>query len=195
LLNVQNDQELDQFLGDLVKSVGRGLKAVGSFAAKHVMPVLGPALKTIAKTALPIAGGALGSLIPIPGVGTALGSALGGAVANALEMEVDGLEPDEADIQRARHFVRMARTAISDAALALGSGPPETVARNALIKAAAKQLPATIPAIKAALPAAGAALQAVGAPLHTLMPTAPPTAANQYGTWRRQGTEIVVQGL
>ena len=83
LLNVQNEQELEQFLGDLVRSVGRGLKAVSSFAMKNVLPVIGPALKQIAKVALPIAGGALGSFIPIPGVGTALGSALGGAVAKA----------------------------------------------------------------------------------------------------------------
>jgi hypothetical protein len=101
------------------------LKAVGSFAAKNVLPVLGPALKQIAKTALPIAGGALGSLIPIPGVGTALGSALGGAVANALEMEVVGLNREDADVERARRFVRLAASAIREAAIALGSAPPE----------------------------------------------------------------------
>ncbi len=110
LLHVRNDQELEQFLGDLVKSVGRGLKAVGSFAAKNVLPVVGPVLKQIAKTALPIAGGALGSLIPIPGVGTALGSALGGVVANALEMEVAGLNRNDADVEQARRFVRLAAT-------------------------------------------------------------------------------------
>jgi hypothetical protein len=186
LLNVQNEEELDRFLGDIVKSVGRGLKAVGSFATKHVMPVLGPALKTIAKTALPIAGGALGSFIPIPGVGTALGSALGGMVANALEMEVGSLEPEVADIERARHFVRLAKAAIRDATLALGSGPPETVARDALVKATAKQLPATIPALKATLPAT------------TATPHAPAGAVpdgDQQGSWQRQGPEIVVQGL
>src|SRR5260370_5612745 len=132
LLQVQNEQELEQFLGNVFRSVGRGLKAVGSFAAKNVLPVLGPALKQIAKTALPIAGGALGSLIPIPGVGTALGSALGGAAADALEMEVAGLNREDADVERARRLVRLAASAIREAAIALGSAPPESVARTAL---------------------------------------------------------------
>src|SRR6185312_15865864 len=70
LLSVQHDQELEQFLGNLVKSVGRGLSSVGKFVGKNVLPVVGPVLKQLAKTALPLAGGALGSLIPIPGVGT-----------------------------------------------------------------------------------------------------------------------------
>ena len=84
LLNVQNEQELEQFLGNMFRKIGSGLKAVGSFAANNVVPVLGSALKQIAKRALPIAGGALGSLIPIPGGGTAVTSVgMSGALAAA----------------------------------------------------------------------------------------------------------------
>src|SRR5262249_17289427 len=84
LLGVSSEEELDQFLGKLFKGVVRGIGKVASFAGKALRP-LGGILKGIAKKALPFVGGALGSLIPIPGVGTAVGSALGGALSKALE--------------------------------------------------------------------------------------------------------------
>ena len=65
LLSVNNEYEMEQFLGNLVSSIGRGLKSVGRIAL--------PALRSLAKFALPIAGRALGSFIPIPGVGTMIG--------------------------------------------------------------------------------------------------------------------------
>ena len=186
LLSAQNEQELEQFLGDVFRSVGRGLKAVGSFAMKNVVPVLGPALKQIAKTALPLAGGALGSLIPIPGVGTALGSALGGAVANALELEVAGLDRETADLERARRVVRLAATAIREAATAPGSGgSPEAVARAALAKAVSQHLPAT--ANLAAAVAQGQVPPPTG--------MSAPQVAQASGLWRRHGNHIVVEGL
>eukprot|EP01032_Pedospumella_encystans_P000272 gene272-307_t len=75
LMSVTSDAELDQFLGGLFKGALKGLKKVGSAIGKVAKP-LGGALKGIAKKALPFVGGALGSFIPIPGVGTAIGSAL-----------------------------------------------------------------------------------------------------------------------
>jgi hypothetical protein len=215
LLQVQNEQELEQFLGDVFRSVGRGLKTVGSFVAKNVLPVLGPALKQIAKTALPIAGGALGSLIPIPGVGTALGSALGGAVANALEMEVAGLNREAADLERARRFVRLAASAIREAAVALGSGPPESVARTALANATIRHLPAAANAAVAILPARGGRSSPAPSAFMPIRDQLPPamaapipargqvpsslaagsTQTGQSGSWRRHGSHIVVEGL
>src|SRR5262245_64773137 len=53
LLSAQNEQELEQFLGGLFKKVGAGLKSVGKFVSKNVLPVVGPALKSLAKAALP----------------------------------------------------------------------------------------------------------------------------------------------
>src|SRR3954470_15323422 len=110
LLGVSNEQEWEQFLGKMFKGIGRGLKTIGSFAGKILKP-LGGALKGLAKTALPFVGGALGSFIPIPGVGTALGTALGSAVSKALEREFNELEHDEAEFEMARRFVRIAATA------------------------------------------------------------------------------------
>jgi len=78
LLTIQSEEELDQFLGKLVKKAWRGVK---KFAKSGVGRALGGALKGIAKKALPIVGGALGSFIPIPGVGTMIGRAAGTAAA------------------------------------------------------------------------------------------------------------------
>jgi hypothetical protein len=184
LLNVRSDQEWEQFLGDVFKTIGKGVKAVGSFAAKHVLPVVGTALKQIAKTALPLAGGALGTLIPIPGVGTALGSALGGAVANALEMEVAGVNPADADIERARRFVRLAGSVMREVALAPPSSSPEAAARTALVNAISQHLPAA------------AHQMATMADAHPVARPAPAFAAGgQQGIWRRHGRHVVIEGL
>ena len=161
---------------------GRGLSAVGSFAKNNVLPVVGGALKQIAKTALPIAGGALGSFIPIPGVGTALGSALGGVVADALEVEVAGLDREDADLERARRFVRLAANAVRDTATEVASGSPESIARTALVNAAKRTLPTAGGAVAAALSAPGPWGSGAGGPWPS-------------GTWRRHGHHIIVQGL
>lgn len=178
LLHAEGEEELEQFLGSLVRTVGRGLKSVGSFAAKNVLPVLGPALKQIAKAALPLAGGALGTLIPIPGVGTALGRMAGSAIASALEAETVGFEYEAAATERARRIVRLAASAIRHAATA-PAGTPDAIARAALVAAARQHLPM----------AAG-----------TLARIGPPTFRSgavwaSAGTWRRRGNRIVIDGL
>jgi uncharacterized protein (DUF697 family) len=59
---------------------------------------LGGVLKGVAKKALPFVGGALGSIIPIPGVGTAVGTAVGSAASKLLEAELEGLSPEDLGI-------------------------------------------------------------------------------------------------
>jgi hypothetical protein len=105
LLSVNNELELDQFLGKLVRSVGRGFK---KFARSGFGRALGGALKRVAKMALPIAGRALGSLIPIPGVGTALGGMAADAVGNAVGLEFEGMSNEDREFEVARRIVRTA---------------------------------------------------------------------------------------
>ena len=133
LLSVSSEEELDQFLGKLIKGVG---SAVGKIAGP-----LGGALKGLAKKALPFVGGALGSFIPIPGVGTAVGSALGSAVSKALEAELVGLELEEQDFEMARRFVRIAGTAAQEAAHSAASPDPQAAVRSAVLSAARHHLP------------------------------------------------------
>lgn len=141
LLSVSSEEEMDQFLGKLFKRIGRGLKKVGRFVGKRVLPVLGKGLRSIAKVALPIVGKVAGSFIPIPGVGTAIGGAIGSAVSNALELEFGGMIAEEAELEMARRFIRMAATAAQQAALASSNQDAEVVANEAIVSAARTHLP------------------------------------------------------
>ena len=164
LLEVASEEELDQFLGNVFKSVWKGVKKVGSTIAKVAKP-LGGALKAVAKTALPFVGGALGSMIPIPGVGTALGSALGRAASNALELEMESAAPADRELELARRFVRIA----GQAARLAGDGDGSTRAvESALTRALHQQLP------------------------HFRSPA--PQQEEESGRWRRRGNRIVVMG-
>jgi hypothetical protein len=131
LLSVSSEAELDQFLGKMFKSVWKGVRQVGSVVGKVAKP-LGGALKGLAKVALPFVGGALGSFIPIPGVGTALGTALGGALSKALEMEFEGIEPEQQEFEMARRFVRIAGSAAQQAARSAPGQSPAQVVREAI---------------------------------------------------------------
>lgn len=172
LLSVASEEELDLFLGKLVKGAFRGLKKVGRFVGKIAKP-LGGLLKGVAKAALPFVGGALGSFIPIPGVGTALGSALGGALSKALEMELGELSQDEQEFEMARRFVRMAGTAARQAALASPDGDEQAILEMAIIDAARRHLP-NLPSIP--------------------YPSAAFGQGARTGRWVRQGKGIVVLG-
>lgn len=130
LLSVSSEAELEQFLGKMFKGIWKGVKAIAK--------PLGGVLKGIAKKALPFIGGALGSFIPIPGVGTALGSALGGAVGKALELEFVNMEYEQQEFEIARRFVRIAGTAAQLAAASDGSAQ---AVRRALSESLLRHVP------------------------------------------------------
>lgn len=107
LLGVSSEEEMDQFFGKLF----RKLRPVIGGAAKFLSQNSGPltaALKGIARKALPLVGGTLGTAIPIPGVGTALGAAVGNVASNLLEMETNEMEVEEREFEIAKRFVRLA---------------------------------------------------------------------------------------
>ena len=170
LLSVASEEELDQFLGKLFKGAWKGLKKVGSVVGKIAKP-LGGVLKGLAKKALPFIGGALGSLIPIPGVGTALGSALGSAVSKALEAEFSTLQSEEQQFESARRFVRIAGCAAQQAARAADGADPQATVRKAVLDAARRHVP------RLAGAAAGAR-----------------QASQADGRWVRRGSQIVIEG-
>jgi hypothetical protein len=125
----------------MFRGIGRGLKKVGRFIGKKVLPALGKGLKGLAKAALPIAGKVLGSFIPIPGVGTAIGGAIGTAVSKALELEFSGVSAEDTELEMARRFVRMAATATQQASVASPDVDAEIVVNEAIMSAARKHLP------------------------------------------------------
>jgi len=170
LLEITDEAELDQFIGNLIKKAGRGLRKIG-----RVFRPLGGVLKAVAKKALPFVGGALGSFIPIPGVGTAIGSAVGGALSRALEMEFEGLSPEDREFEMARRFVRLAGVATKQAALAPPEVDPQTAVRNALIAATRQQVPGLLNGGRVS---AGSM-----------------NGRGHSGQWRRRGRTIILFGV
>jgi hypothetical protein len=134
LLGVTSEAELDHVLGNIFKKVGGFVKKVASGP-------LGGILKAVAKKALPWVGGALGSLIPVPGVGTMVGRTLGTAAAGLLEGEWEGLSQEEAEFEVARKFVRVAGTAAQNLADTPPDASPITAAKAAFTAAAQQHAP------------------------------------------------------
>jgi hypothetical protein len=138
LLEIASEEELEEFLGKLASTVFRGAK---NFMKSGVGKAVGGALKSIAKTALPIAGGALGSFL-LPGVGTAIGSKLGSMAGGLLEVgEAEALGEAEAEYEAAQRYVRFARATYANAARAPRNTPPRAVARAATVTAARRHAP------------------------------------------------------
>jgi uncharacterized protein (DUF697 family) len=172
LMSLSDEAELDQFLGRLFKRVWRGVRKVGSFVGRIARP-LGGILRGVAKKALPFVGGAVGSLIP--GAGTAIGTALGGALSSALEMELEGMEPEDQEFEMARRFVRVAGTAARQAALSQPGVDPQAAARSAVMAALRQHVPA----------AAGVNLGPVTAAVQS----------TNSGRWIRRGRKIILLGV
>jgi hypothetical protein len=178
LLAVASEQELDQFLGKIFKKIGKGIRKIAR--------PLGGILKGVAKKALPFVGGALGSFIPIPGVGTAVGTALGSAASKLLEVDLEGMTPEDQEFELARRFVRMASTAAAKAATVPADADPKAAAIR-IIKAAAQQLETGESAsegegeVPPARPAAGDRTRSAG-------------SRRRQGRWYRRGNTLVLIG-
>lgn len=141
LLEITSEEELDQFLGKLARSVVRGAK---SFVRSPIGRALGGALKSVAKKALPIVGGAIGSFVA-PGLGTAIGSKLGSLAGGLLEAEeAEAMGEEEAQQEAARRYVRFARAAYRNAARTPRSVPPKPAARAAFTSAARLYAPSLL---------------------------------------------------
>lgn len=177
LLSVGSEEELDQFLGKLFKKAWKGIRKAAPVIGRIARP-LGGVLKGLAKKALPAVGGALGSFIPIPGVGTAVGTALGSAAAQALEFEFEGMAPEDQEFETARRVVRIAGAAAKKAAQTPPAQNPQQAAKAAVVAAAKRHVPAL----------ANAAAAAPGG-----MASAPGRARG--GRWIRRGRRIVLLGV
>ena len=172
LLAVSSEAELEQFLGNLFKKVG-------SVVGKVARGPIGGILKGLAKKALPFVGGALGSFIPIPGVGTAVGSALGNAASNLFEVNLEGMSQEDQEFDLAQRFVRLASSAAANAANAGPAAATPAGAKAALVDAARVHAPGLAKA---------------------LVPGGPGMAARngtggQGGRWIRRGRHIVLLGV
>jgi len=131
MLEISNEQELENFLGSLISSAG---KALGGLVKGPIGKTLGGALKGLAKKALPIAGGALGTFFGGP-VGTAIGSQLGSFAGSALGLETEGLSAEDREFEVARQFIRVAGDAVKNALEAPANADPHAIAQAAVANA------------------------------------------------------------
>lgn len=169
LLEVQNEQELDRFLGDLVSRAGR---AVGQFVSSPTGQALGGILKGAAKQALPIAGAALGGYFGGP-TGAKIGGQLASSAGRMFGLELEGLSGEDREFEVAKGFVRFAGEAVKNATASPGSADPRAAATAAAIAAAKQHAPGLLS------PAAGA----TGLAAH-----------GRSGRWIRRGNRIVLFG-
>lgn len=141
LLEITSEEELEEFLGKLVRSVARGAK---SFVKSGVGRAIGGVLRNVAKTALPMVGSALGSMVA-PGLGTAIGGKLGSMASSLLEAEeLESMGEAEAELEAARRYVRWATGTVRNGMRAPRGVAPRTVARAAAVSSARRYAPALL---------------------------------------------------
>jgi hypothetical protein len=167
LLSLSSEEELDHFLGGLIKKVGG---ALGKVVKSPIGRQLGGMLKGLAKQALPMAGSALGNMI-VPGLGGAIGGKLASQAGSMFGLEVEGLSQEDQQFEVAKQFVRLAGDAVKTA-VAAPEKPAAVAVRDGMVSAAQKFAPGLL---------AGAVGSMGG--------------GQSSGRWVRRGNKIVIYGV
>lgn len=142
LLEISSEEELNYFLGKLVK---RAAGAIGKVVKSPVGKAIGGVLKMAAKKALPIAGGALGAYFGGP-LGAKIGSGLANAAGSALGLEAESLSQEDQQYEGAKQFVRFAGATVKNAVASPPSQDPRIAAQKAAVMAAKALAPGLIAA-------------------------------------------------
>ncbi|MEY4575662.1 MAG: hypothetical protein RL701_365 [Pseudomonadota bacterium] len=177
LLEVSSEQELEQFLGGLIKKVG---SAAGKFIRSPIGRQVGGLLKGAAKKALPIVGAAIGNYVA-PGVGGAIGSKLASTAGSLFGLELEGLSYEDGEFEVAKQFVRFAADAANNAVNAPANGNVRELANEAVTSAAQKFAPGL--------------LNGSHAPQQQQQQShAAHASGAQSGRWVRRGRQLIIYG-
>lgn len=166
LLEVSDEQELDQFMGGLVKRFSK-------LAKSPIGRNLAGILKQAAKKALPVLGGAVGTYFGGP-LGAKFGSQLATRAGSMLGLELEGLSPQDQEFEVARQIVKFADAAVKSAAAAPANAPASAVVKRAVTQAAQQYAPGLL---RGAGAGSGMA-----------------NAGGRSGRWLRKGRTIVLFG-
>lgn len=175
LMEVSDEQELDQFLGALIRRAGR---ALGGVVRSGAGQAIGGILKGAARQVLPHAAGALGTFIGGP-LGTQIGSGLASVAGSALGMESETWNQEDREFAGAKQFVRLAADTIKNAAAAGPGAEPRAAAQAAIAQAAQTVAPGLL---QSAAPYAMASRG--GGPV-----------GGASGRWMRRGRKIILCGV
>jgi hypothetical protein len=182
LLEITNENDFEQFLGDLISKAG---KAVGSFLSSPTGQAIGGALKGVAGKLLPMAGSAIGGYFGGP-----TGAQIGGKIAQTAGglFGLGETESEEREWEAATTFVRLAGDTVKNAAQAPPNANPQAVAHQALAQAAQAHAPGLIP------PAPGPMGGPMGGP-GGFGPSGGSMGGGRSGRWIRRGGKIVLFGI
>lgn len=180
LLEVSSEEELEQFLGSLIKKAGR---AAGQFIKSPVGQQLGGLLKGAAKKALPMVGSAIGGYFGGSG-GAKIGSQVASTAGRIFGLELEGLSLEDQEYEAAKSFVQFAGTAAKNAASAPPTANPRTVAQSAVLAAARQLAPGLVSGIRPTVP---------GGTAGTVCPSCGSGARS--GRWMRRGNKIILFGV
>lgn len=182
LLEVNSEQEFEQFLGDLISKAG---KAIGGFINSPTGNALGGILKSAAGKLLPMAGQALGGLVGGP-AGSQIGGQLAQAAGGMFGLE---MEQEDREFETAATFVRLAGDAVKNAAQAPAGANPRAVAQNAVAQAAQVHAPGLF---GPGGPGPGASPGMNGGPGGDMGGGA---TGGRSGRWVRRGGKIILFGV
>lgn len=188
-LEIGSEQELDHFLGSLFK---KATGAIGSALSLPTGTSLTGILKALGKKVLPMAGGALGTMIGGP-AGTAIGSKIGSFASGLLGSEYGEMSAEDRDFDAARRFVRMSAEAAQLAAKAPPQMSPTVAAQTAALDAARKYAPALLSPAPVT-PGGGLAPGTIQSPGH-YGACACGSHRKHKGTWFRRGHHIILVGV
>lgn len=173
LLDVQSEEELDQFIGNLIRRAGQAVRSPAGRA-------IGGLLKRAARQALPGIGAVLGGQLG-GAKGAAAGRQMASAAGRMFGLELEGLSGEDQEYEVARRFVRFSDAAARNlAAQPQRARNPSAAARAAFATAARRHAPGLLRPQQPAMPGASAATAGM---------------RPQSGRWVRRGNKIVVIGL
>jgi len=124
LLEVQDEQELDHFLGGLI---AKAKKALGAYLPPGAQKALADGLKNVARVALPKVGAALGNMV-VPGVGGVLGAGVASNAGKMFGLELEGMSQEDQEFEVARRVVGLGVQATKAAAESVSPAPPPQAA-------------------------------------------------------------------
>jgi len=194
LLAVNNELELEQFLGDFLK---KAVSTVSQIAQSPIGQAIGGVLKGVAKKALPLAGSALGGYIGGP-LGAKIGSGIANAAGKALGLQTEMQEAGELEFDGAQRFVRLAADTARNAVAAAQSGvDPRKAAQTAAIAAASRIAPGLLTGVTGAMTAAqpSAGLMAAGPAMGQAVGATLAARPGHSGRWVRRGQHVVLFGV
>jgi hypothetical protein len=181
LLEVSDEEELEQFLGKLIRKASRAVRgAAEKLLHSRAGRALRGLLKNTARKALPIVGRAVGTYFGGPS-GAAAGGKLASTAGRLFGLELEGMSGEDQEFEVARRFVRLGASAAQKVARAGSSASPNVV-RGALAAAARTHAPGLLAPDSAGAHAGGMQHSRGG------------SHASSSGRWVRRGRRIVVFG-